>query len=110
EHAAIAPGGEFRPQRRPDSNQFRAVSEGGKPHVVRLSPKAPRTKSPLALLDCFPSLFNRSEIPARTVRTDDPQATFGGVEREATADRECLDRLIAAEGSMAVQARGVHGV
>jgi len=109
EDAAVAPCSEFRPQRRADSNQLRAVSEGGKPDVVRLRPKPPRAKSPFALLDCFPSLFDRSEIPARTVRAHDPEATFGGIEREPAADGKCLDRVVAAEGPMAVQARGVHG-
>jgi hypothetical protein len=37
-----------------------------------------------------------------------PETTLGGIEREAAADREMLDRFIAAEAASAKKTRRVH--
>ena len=107
-HAAVAPRSELRTQRTANANELGAVSKTGKPHVIRLRAQALGAEFAFALLDGFPALLDRREIPARAVRADDPQPSFVRIERQASPDWEVLDGLVLAEGLMAVQARGVH--
>lgn len=59
------------------------------------------------LLDGFPSLFERREIPSCTAHTHGPQPSTLGVEREAAANGKVLDALIRAEGGVAEETGGV---
>src|SRR5262249_31931011 len=105
---AVSPRGEFRAQRLADANERQPVAQLGEPDVVRRDPASRVTVPLLGLLDRLPALFQRREVPALALRTDDPQPPLGGVERQALADRKRLDGLVGAERLIAEQARRVH--
>ena len=108
EYGAAAPRRALGPQRAADANQVRAVGETREPDVIRLRPEPPGAEFALARLHGFPTLFDGREIPARTVRADDPEPALGGIERQTPPDGEMLDDVISSERLMAVKARRVH--
>ena len=104
----ISPRGELRTQGPPDPHEFESARQARKSDF-RIGHAAGRlTIAALTLFDGLPAFFERRQVPAGTVRADHPEAPLGGVERQRSSDRECLDFLIRAKGAMTVQARGVH--
>src|ERR1019366_7500191 len=89
-------------------HQRRALLHSREPDVVRRHAKLRVAKQPLTLLDRLPSLLERTEIPSLTRAAHDPQAALRGVERQATADREVLDRLVLPEARMTENAGGIQ--
>jgi len=51
----------------------------------------------LTFLDCFPTLFDWSEVPPLAFSADNPQASLSCIERETPADRKMFYRLVSAE-------------
>jgi hypothetical protein len=65
-------------------------------------------KKPLALLDRFPPLFQRREIPFLTPSTDDPEPALCLVEGQTPSDGKCLDDLVMIEAVVAIETSGIH--
>ena len=105
---SVPPRRHLRPLRLAYAHQGRAVSDPREPDVVRGDPKPRVAKRPLALLDRFPPFFERREVPALARAAHDPQSSLRGVERQATADRKVLDRLVGSEAGVTEDAGGVQ--
>src|SRR5262249_37401233 len=105
---AVAPGGEFRTQRRTDADEGEPIAELGETDVVSGNAAARVAVELLGLLDCFPAFLERRQVPPLALRAHDPEPPFGGIECQALPDRERFDRLIRAERFVAEQARRVH--
>src|SRR6185503_15944293 len=63
---------------------------------------------PLALLDGFPSLVQRRQVPPAASRANDPQPSAYAVECQPGPSREVLNHVVLAELTVAEQARAVH--
>jgi hypothetical protein len=51
----------------------------------------------LAFLDRFPSLFERSEVPASALLANGPQSSLRAIKSEATANGKMFYRLVLSE-------------
>src|SRR6185312_13667235 len=107
---AVAPRREFRPERLADAHQRRTVAKLRQPDVVGRHTTSRVTKQSLGSLDSLPALFERREVPALAMWTHDPQASLGGVKREAPSNRKGFQRLVGAKRLVAEKAGGVHGL
>jgi hypothetical protein len=108
ELVAITPGGKFGTLGLTDTHQRRSIAHLGEADVVGRDAATRIAVQLLGELDRFPPILERSEIPALTVLTDDPQPALGGVERQPLPDRERFERLVRAKRFVAEQAGGIH--
>src|SRR5262249_1529388 len=70
--------------------------------------QARATEQALAVLDRFPALLDRREIPPLAPSAHDPQATAGRIEGKTAPDGEMLDRFVLAELRLAEDAGGIQ--
>jgi hypothetical protein len=108
ELASVAPGRKLRTQGLADSNQLQAVGRSGKADVVGRDSLDRAAESAFACFDGLPAFFDRAEVPALATRADNPKPSATRVERDTTADGECLYRFILAEASCAEDAMPIQ--
>src|SRR5687768_17170906 len=105
---SISPRRELRALGLPNSHQLEPLAQSSKADVVGRHPQSGPRVGSLALLDRFPSLLERRQVPALAHPTDDPQTPFRGVVGEPAADWEVLERLVTTEIVITEEAGGVH--
>src|SRR5262245_54618167 len=108
ELAPVSPRREFRAERLADPDQVGAVSHAGEPDVRGGEPEVRVAEELLTLLDDFPAILERREVPAPAVEADHPQPASRLVEREALPGGRVLQHLVGAERVMAEEATAVH--
>jgi hypothetical protein len=97
EISAVAPRCKLGSQRLADSYQIRSFADSRESNLISRAAKNRSAKLTLAFLDCFPSLFERREVPSAAPRANRPQSSLRRIEREPAADREMFYRLILTE-------------
>src|SRR5690606_15686131 len=101
EALAVAPRGELRPQRLPDADEIRAVTQRGEADLLGGHTLLRIAVEALPFLDAFPARLQRREVPLPAAGTHDPETPARLVEGEALPDREVLDGLVATERGVA---------
>ncbi len=105
---AVPPGSELVPERSAHPDELKALGEPREPDIVRRRSETRVVEPPLARLDRLPARIQRREVPPFAAPADDPQTAARGVERETSADRKLLDRLVRSQVVVAVDAGRVH--
>jgi len=104
----VPPRRKLGPERLPDPNEVDPPHVRGEADVIGgdARPRAPIEA--LALFDRFPSLVEGRQVPAATVRAHCPEPASRAVERQPRTNRKVLDDVVAAELSVAEEARAEH--
>src|SRR6185436_12938392 len=105
---AVSPGCELRTQRFTDANERGSAGQLRESDVVGGNTLSRVAIELLRLLDRFPSLLERGEVPPLTVGTDDPKPPLCRIERETLPHWEHLERLVGPKWLRAEQTGGVH--
>src|SRR6185503_7128218 len=71
---AVSPRRHFRPLRRADPDESQSLAQLREPNVLRRHPQLRLGEQALALLDRFPPLLERREVPPLARLAHDPQA------------------------------------
>src|SRR6185437_1791171 len=85
----VSPCSHFGPLRITDTDQLQTFAHARESDVFRRHAQLRVAKQPLALLDRFPSFFDRSEIPSLTRATNYPQPALVPVERKSASNGKC---------------------
>src|SRR6185437_9001977 len=104
----VSPCSHFGPLRITDTDQLQTFAHARESDVFRRHAQLRVAKQPLALLDRFPSFFDRSEIPSLTRATNYPQPALVPVERKSASNGEVLDYFVRAEVTVAEEAGRIH--
>src|SRR5262245_38498723 len=107
---SVAPGRVFRAEWLADPDQFRVIAQTGEPDVLRGYALLRVSKESFGLLDRFPAVFERCQVPAFTLATHHPQPAFTRIERKPVSNRKRLQRLVASEFRVAEETGRVHGL
>jgi hypothetical protein len=104
----VTPCSELRPLWFSHANELETFGKLRQSNVIRRKSKMRRAKSPLAIFDSFPSLFDRSEIPSRAFWTDNPETPLRFIERQPPPDWKALDYFIRPEIGVTEKTSRIH--
>lgn len=105
---AVAPRGQLRTLRLADANELEPFTQAREADVIGRDAQLRGAEKTVALLDRFPAVLDRREIPADAPATDDPEAAVRCIEGEPATDGKMLDRFVLAEVGVAENASRVH--
>src|SRR5262249_24965065 len=108
EPGAVAPRGDLGQKRRSDAHELEAAAKASESDVVGRHAEPRAAEQMLRLVDCFPALLERREVPAATASAHHPQSALLRIERHAAADREGRQMVVRAEVRVAEKAAGIH--
>ena len=108
EPRAVAPRRDLGEQSRTNANELESAAELGEADVVRRHAQSGAAEESLGLVDRFPALFERREVPASALRADHPQPPLLRIVRQPTPDGKRRKVVVGAEVEVAEQTAGVH--
>ena len=109
ELVAVAPRSELGALGLADAHQRQSLRMAGETDVVGGDADAGVPEEALAVLDRFPALLQRREVPAFALHAHDPEAAADRVEGQPAPHWERLHHLIGTQRLVAEHARFVHG-
>src|SRR6185437_3936418 len=108
ETRAVSPRRGLGEQRRSDAHELERSAESGETDVVGRHAKPRAAKQSLGVVDRFPALVERCEVPATAAGADDPEPSLSRIERQAPADGEGRQKVVGAEIGVAEETGSVH--
>lgn len=103
---SVSPRREFRAKWLSNTNQLEAFAQAGEADLIGGNAELGPAIRALTLLDRFPTLLDRSEVPPLALPADHPEPSLCRIESESPANGKMLYRLISAE--IALQKRQVE--
>ncbi len=105
---SVTPRREFRAQRLANTNELETFAQTRQADLVGGDAQFGPAIRALTLLDCFPPLLDRSEVPSLAFPADYPQPSLCSIERESPTNGEMLDRLVCTEVGFAEETGRIH--
>ncbi len=100
----ISPCCHFWPQRIADPYELEPFTHACEADVIGRHSQLRAAKQSLALLDRFPSFFERCEVPARARLAYDPESSLLSIECQAASNGKMLDYFVRAKIAMTEEA------